>query len=55
MNQQEKVRNALKLTDKLDQLESILWDRRYNQFMQLLAEEDIEDRPLDTHTVIWPF
>ncbi len=55
MNQQEKIRNALKLAEKLDQLETRLWDRYYNQFLQVLAEEDIEDRPLDTQTVIWPF
>jgi hypothetical protein len=55
MNQQEKIRNALKLAEKLDQLETRLWNRYYNQFLEVLSEEDIEDRPLDTQTVIWPF
>jgi len=53
MNQQEKARYALKLVEKLDQLESFLWDRYHNEFMQLLAEEDIEDQPLDTQIDIW--
>ncbi len=55
MNQHEKIKNALKLTEKLDQLETRLWNRYYNQFLQVLAEEDIEDRPLDTQKVDWPF
>ena len=55
MNQQEKIRNALKLADKLDQLETRLWDRYYNQFLDLLAEEDIENPPIDTQKVDWPF
>jgi hypothetical protein len=55
MNQHEKIKNALKLAEKLDQLETRLWDRYYNQFLEVLSEEDIEDRKLDTQTVIWPF
>ena len=55
MNQNENIKNALKLTEKLDQLETRLWNRHYNQFLQLLAEKDIEGRPSDTQTVIWPF
>jgi hypothetical protein len=55
MNQREKIKNALKLTEKLDQLESRLWERYYNQFLELLAEEDIFNPPLDTQKVDWPF
>jgi hypothetical protein len=55
MDQNENIKNALKLTEKLDQLETRLWNRYYNQFLQLLAEEDREGRPSDTQTVIWPF
>ena len=55
MNQQEKIRNALKLADKLDQLETRLWDRYYNQFLDLLAEEDIFNPSIDTQKTDWPF
>ena len=55
MNQHEKIKNALKLTEKLDQLETRLWNRYYNQFLDLLAEEDIFDPPVDTQGVDWPF
>jgi len=55
MNQQEKIRNALKLADKLDQLETRLWNRYYNQFLDLLAEEDIDNPSIDTQKVDWPF
>ena len=47
MNQNEIIKNALKLTDKLDQLQIRLWERYYNQFLDLLAEEDIFNPPLD--------
>lgn len=55
MNQQEKIRNALELADKLDQLQTRLWDRYYNQFLDLLAEEDIHNPSIDTQKVDWPF
>jgi hypothetical protein len=55
MDQHEIIKNALKLTDKLDQLETRLWERYYNQFLDLLAEEDIFNPPLDTQKVDWPF
>ena len=55
MNQHEKIKNALKLTEKLDQLETRLWERYYNQFLHLLADEDIFDPPLDNQKVDWPF
>ena len=55
MNQYEKIKNALKLCEKLDQLETRLWDRYYNQFLQLLEQEDIFNPPLDTQKVDWPF
>jgi len=55
MNQHEKIKNALKLTEKLDQLESRLWERYYKQFLELLAEEDIFNPPIDTQKVDWPF
>ena len=51
MNQHETIKNALKLTDKLDQLETRLWERYYNQFLDLLSEEDIFSPPLDTQKV----
>ena len=55
MNQHEIIKNALKLTDKLAQLETRLWNRYYNQFLDLLAEEDIFNPPLDNQKVDWPF
>jgi hypothetical protein len=55
MNQHEKIKNALKLAEKLDQLQTRLWDRYYDQFLELLAEEDIENPSLDTQKVDWPF
>jgi hypothetical protein len=55
MNQHEIIKNALKLTDKLDQLETRLWERYYNQFLDLLAEEDKFNPPLDNQKVDGPF
>ena len=55
MNQHEIIKNALKLSDKLDQLQTRLWERYYNQFLDLLAEEDISNPPLDNQKVDWPF
>jgi hypothetical protein len=58
MNQNEIIKNALKLTEKLDQLETRLWNRYYNQFLQLLAEEDIFNPPklpIDTQKTDCPF
>ena len=49
------IKNALKLSVMLDQLETHLQDRYYKQFLEVLSEEEIEDRPLDTQTIIWPF
>ena len=37
MNQHEKIKNALKLAEKLDQLETRLWDRYYNQFLEVVG------------------
>jgi hypothetical protein len=55
MNQHEKIQSALKLAEKLDQLQTRLWDRYYDQFLELLAQEDIENPSLDTQKVDWPF
>ncbi len=55
MNQHEKIKNALKLTEKLDQLETRLWNRYYNQFLELLAEEDKFNPPIETQKTDWPF
>ena len=55
MNQYEKIKNALILTEKLDQLETRLWERYYNQFLDLLAQEDIFYLSIDTQKVDWPF
>ena len=41
MNQKMKIRNALKLIDKMEQLEDLLWQRYYNEFLELLATEDL--------------
>jgi hypothetical protein len=54
MNQHEKIKNALMLTEKLDQLETRLWERYYNQFLDLLAQEDIFYPSIDTQKVDWP-
>lgn len=51
MNQHEKIKNALILTEKLDQLETRLWERYYNQFLDLLAKEDILYPSIDTQKV----
>jgi hypothetical protein len=41
VNQKKKIQNALKLCDKMAQLESLLWQRYYKQFLDLLADEDL--------------
>ena len=41
MIQKMKIRNALKLIDKMEQLEDLLWQRYYNEFLELLATEDL--------------
>jgi hypothetical protein len=44
MNQNEKIQNAWKLYDKIDELQSFLWQRYYKEFLELLAEEDLENQ-----------
>ena len=55
MDQNENIKNALKLTEKLDQLETRLWNRYYNQFLDVLAKDDMQYQPGDTQKVDWPF
>jgi hypothetical protein len=55
MHQNEKIQNALKLCDKLDQLESILWDRYWHEFLTLMEQEDMENPSIDNQNVDWPF
>jgi hypothetical protein len=43
MNQNEKIQNAWKLCDKIDDLQNFLWDRYYREFLDLLAEEDLKN------------
>ena len=43
MNLNEKIRNAWKLYDKIDELQSLLWKRYYKEFLELLAEEDLKN------------
>ena len=51
MQQNEKIQNALKLCEKLDQLESILWDRYWHEFLTLLEQENVGNPSIDDHHV----
>ena len=55
MNQNEKIQNALDLCDKLDQLQSILWDRYCDQFLTLLEQQDMENPSIDDLRADCPF
>ena len=55
MHQNEKIQHAMKLCDKLDQLESILWNRYWHEFLTLLEQEDMQIPSVDNHNVDWPF
>ena len=55
MDQNEKIQYALDLCDKLDQLESILWDRYCDQFLTLIEQQDTENPPIDNLRTDWPF
>jgi len=44
MNQHEKIKNAWKLCDKIDELQNFLWQRYYKEFLDLLAEEDLKNQ-----------
>jgi hypothetical protein len=44
MNQQQKIKNAWKLCDKIDELQNLLWQRYYYEFLDLLAEEDFKNQ-----------
>jgi hypothetical protein len=37
MNQHEKIKNAWKLCDKIDELQNLLWQRYYYEFCIILA------------------
>jgi len=55
MDQNEKIQYALDLCDKLDQLETILWDRYCDQFLTLIEQQDRENPPIDNPRTDWPF
>ena len=55
MDQNEKIQYALDLCDKLDQLESILWDRYCDQFLTLIEQQDMENPSIDDQRADWPF
>ena len=44
MNLNEKIQNAWKLCDKMDELQNFLWQRYYHEFLELLAEEDLKNQ-----------
>jgi len=55
MDQNEKIQHALDLCDKLDKLETILWDRYCDQFLTLIDQPDMENSSLDDPRNDWPF
>lgn len=55
MYQNEKIQNALELCDKLDHLESILWDRYGNEFLTLIEQQDMDNPAIDDQQVNCPF
>ena len=55
MYQNQKIQTALDLCDKLDQLESILWDRYCDQFLTLIEQQDMENPSIDEQRADWPF
>lgn len=44
MNLNETIRSAWKLCDKIDELQSFLWQRYYRQFLDLMEEEDCKNQ-----------
>ena len=44
MNVNETIRNALKLYDKIDELQSFLWQRYHREFLDLMEEEDLKNQ-----------
>ena len=44
MNRNEKIQNAWKLCDTIDELQSLLWQRYFKEFSDLLAEEDLKNQ-----------
>lgn len=44
MNVNETIRNALKLYDKIDELQSFLWQRYHRKFLDLMEEEDLKNQ-----------
>jgi hypothetical protein len=55
MHQNEKIQNALKLCDKLSQLETMLWNRFAHEFLTLLQQQDRENPSIDDQKADWPF
>jgi hypothetical protein len=44
MNLNETVRNAWKLYDKIDELQSFLWQRYHREFLDLMEEEEFKNQ-----------
>ena len=44
MNLNETIRNAWKLCDKIDELQSFLWQRYHREFLELMEEENFKNR-----------
>jgi hypothetical protein len=44
MSINETIRNAWKLSDKIDELQNFLWQRYYREFLDLMAEEDLKNQ-----------
>lgn len=44
MNLNETIRNAWKLCDKIDELQSFLWQRYHREFLDLMEEEDLKNQ-----------
>ncbi len=55
MNQKDKIQNALNLCNKIAQLESMLWERYYKEFLDLLANEDVKNPPEHIKDLQMPF
>jgi hypothetical protein len=44
MNTNEAIRNALKLCDVIEELQSFLWHRYHREFLDLMEEQDFFNR-----------
>jgi hypothetical protein len=56
MNKKKEVQNAFKMWEHLAELESILWNRYYDDFLDLCVEqENANSSKKDTPDVDYPF